>query len=378
MTNEPTTRPAPISGHPALATVGDASNADCDLAIVNFDLLEQEARKTLSSGRFAFLGPAGDGWTYSENRRAFNDYPLLPHRLQGVSEQALSPRVLLLGHELSLPIIASPIGIQGMIHSTGELATASGTCMAGTLFVVSGASTQSMEDVARSTAGPKWFQIYMNRDMGVNRWLVQRAKAAGYSAIVLTADALAPGQSDEFIRLGRPFPLNITFGNHDPALGGWGNILDLKLDLGFDDIQFLQEAADLPIVVKGLMRAEDVKQAVASGVAAVWVSNHGGRQIDGVPATITVLRSAVDAVEGRVPVILDGGIRRGTDVLKALAIGATVVGIGRPLMWASAVGGAQGVKSAFAYMAAELKAAMLLSGVAKVKDVKRDLVAVKS
>jgi len=214
----------------------------------------------------------------------------------------------------------------------------------------------------------------MLKDMEINRWLVQRARAAGFSAIVLTADALGPGQSDEFIWLGRPRPPELRAGNHDPALGGRADFSDKKWDISFDDIGFLHEASGLPVVVKGLLRVEDVRQSLAAGAAGIWVSNHGGRQIDGVPASVSMLRPAVDAVEGRVPVILDSGIRRGIDVFKALALGATAVAVGRPILWGLTVGGAAGVKSVYAHLAGEMKSAMMLSGVAKAGNITREYV----
>ena len=229
-----------------------------------------------------------------------------------------------------------------------------------------------MEEIAQATTGPKWFQIYMNRDMELNRWLVQRAKAAGYSAVVLTADALGPGQSDDYIALGRPRDPALTPGNHDPALGGHGNFSDQKRDLSFSDITFLREASGLPVLVKGVVQPDDIRQSLAEGAAGIWVSNHGGRQMDGSPASISLLRAAVDAVGGRVPVVLDSGIRRGIDIFKALSLGATAVGIGRPALWGLIDGGALGVKSVYAQLAFELKSTMLMSGVAKVQNLNRD------
>jgi lactate oxidase len=229
-----------------------------------------------------------------------------------------------------------------------------------------------MVEIALSTTGPKWFQIYMNRDMELNRWLVQRAKAAGYSAIVLTADALGPGQSDDYIALGRPRDPALTPGNHDPALGGHGNFSDQKRDLSFSDITFLREASGLPVLVKGVVQPDDIRQSLTEGAAGIWVSNHGGRQMDGGPASISMLRAAVDAVGGRVPVVLDSGIRRGIDIFKALSLGATAVGIGRPALWGLIDGGALGVKSVYAQLAFELKSTMLMSGVAKVQNLNRD------
>jgi lactate oxidase len=351
--------------------VPGASAEEHELKVVNIELLEDEARKILAPGRFAFMGPAGDGWTYRENRRAFNDFPIMPRRLQSVGEDDIDLRTTLLGHGLPLPVFTCPTGVQGVIHVNAELPNAAGTGMAGTLFVASGASNKPMEEIAKATTGPKWFQIYMNRDMEINRWLVQRAKAAGYSAIVLTADALGPGQSDEFIKLGRPFPPGLTLGNHDPALGGHGNFADFKR-LSFSDITFLREASGLPVLVKGVVQPDDIRQSLAAGAAGIWVSNHGGRQMDGVPASISMLHAAVDAVAGRVPVLLDSGVRRGIDIFRALALGATAVGIGRPALWGLAAGGSLGVTSVYLQLATELKAAMLLSGVGKVTNLNRD------
>jgi L-lactate oxidase len=364
------TQVAPASPAPPTVDLGEASNQERELKVVSVELLEDDARKIISPGRFAVMGPSGDGWTYRENRRAFNDFPIMPRRLQGVKDIDL--RTTLLGHDLALPVFTCPTGQQRTFHVNAELPNAAGTGMAGSLFVASGASSRPMEEIAKATPGPKWFQIYMNRDMELNRWLVQRAKAAGFSAIVLTADALGPGQSDEFIKLGRPRPPGQTAGNHDPALGGHGDFSDQKRDLSFSDITFLREASGLPVVVKGVVEVDDIRQSLAAGAAAIWISNHGGRQMDGGPASISMLRAAVDTVEGRVPVVLDSGIRRGIDVFRALALGATAVGIGRPALWGLINGGSLGVKSVYGQLAFELRSTMLLSGVAKVTDLKRE------
>ncbi len=368
-----------LAQHPAPGAspvdAGKASTAEGDIHIANIEQLEEEARRILPPGRFAFMGPAGDGWTYRENRRAFSDYLLMPRRLQDVAAESIDLRTRLLGLDLSLPVFTAPTGAQGMIHVNAEIPNARGTGQAGALFVASGASSRPMEEIAQATPAPKWFQIYMNRDMAINRWLVQRARAAGYSAIVLTADALGPGQSDEFIRLGRPFPPDFSAGNHDPALGGRGNFRDQRRNLSFNDIGFLREASGLPVVVKGVVHPQDIRECLSAGASCIWVSNHGGRQMDGVPASISLLRRAVDTVEGRVPVVLDSGIRRGIDVIKALSLGATAVAIGRPALWGLAVGGAAGVKGVYSQLATEMRAAMLLMGVAKVSQFNRTHIA---
>jgi lactate oxidase len=351
---------------------GEPSGNERELKVVSIERLEDEARKILSPGRFAIMGPCGDGWTYRENRRAFADYPILPRRLQKVDDKDIDLSTTLLGHKLSLPVFTCPTGGQGSFHVKAELPNAAGTGMAGSLFVASGASNRPMEEIAKATTGPKWFQIYMNRDMELNRWLVQRAKAAGFSAIVLTADALGPGQSDDYIALGRPRDPELTAGNHDPKYGGHGNFSNQKRDLSFTDITFLREASGLPVLVKGVVQPDDIRESLAHGAAAIWVSNHGGRQMDGGPATISLMRGAVDAVAGRVPVIMDSGIRRGIDVFKALSLGATAVGIGRPALWGLIDGGSLGVKSVYAQLAFELKSTMLMSGVAKVSELNRD------
>jgi L-lactate oxidase len=372
----PAQNPAPGSSQGGATSTssdfGAPSAQERELKIVSVERLEDEARKILSPGRFAVMGPCGDGWTYRENRRAFNDFPIMPRRLQNVDDKDIDLRTTLLGHPLSLPVFTSPTGGQGNFHVKAELPNAAGTGMAGSLFVASGASNRPMEEIANATTGPKWFQIYMNRDMEINRWLVQRAKAAGYSAIVLTADALGPGQSDDYIALGRPRDPALTAGNHDPALGGHGNFSDMKRNLSFSDITFLREASGLPVLVKGVVQPDDIRQSLAEGAAGIWVSNHGGRQMDGGPASIGMLRAAVDAVAGRVPIVLDSGIRRGIDIFKALSLGASAVGIGRPALWGLINGGSLGVKGVYAQLAFELKSTMLLSGVAKVTNLNRD------
>lgn len=350
---------------------GKPSSANGPVNIVSPEHLETEARKIVSSGRFAITGWCGEGLTYRANRASLDATPILTRRLQRISAEAIDLRTSILGHELPFPMITCPMGGHGSFHTDAEVATAGGTGAAGTLYVSSGASTRPMEDIAKATPGPKWFQIYMLKDMEINRWLVQRARAAGFSAIVLTADALGPGQSDEYIALGRPRDPALSVGNHDPRFGGRGNFADQKRDLSFADVSFLHEASGLPVIVKGIVERDDIRQALASGAAAIWVSNHGGRQMDGGPGSFSLLRPAVDAVQGRVPIIFDSGVRRGVDVYKAVSMGATVCAVGRPVLWSLICGGAPGVKSVYEWMAGELRSTMLLSGVARVKDLKR-------
>ncbi|MDX0315728.1 histidine kinase [Sinorhizobium meliloti] len=352
-------------------TVSPSSNVKNDaLSIVNLDLLEEQAKGSLSDFAFAFVsGAAGDEWTLRENRRAFDDFPIMTRRLTGISSKTIDVRLKILDAELPSPIMVAPMGVHGLVHQEGEVATASGAGAAGALYQSSGASNRTMEDIARATSGPKWFQLYFNNDLGITRSLLQRATAAGYSAIVLTVDALGAGQSDRVRRLGQPFPPGLTFANHDPRFGGAGDFRDQKQGLTWADISFCHEVSGLPVIVKGLLRPEDALHAVKAGAAAIQVSNHGGRQIDGVPASITVLPQVADAVGGQVPIILDGGIRRGIDVFRALALGANAVAVGRPILYGLGVGGPAGVKSVLDFLSAELKTTMLLAGVEKLNAI---------
>ena len=353
-----------------------ASTEDHSVPIINLDLLEDQAKRMLTDFAYAFVsGGVGDEWTLRENRRAFEDFPIMTRRLTGVDQRTIDLRVTLLGAQLPFPIVVTPMGVHGLVHQQAEVATASGVGATGTLYQCSGASNRPMEEIARATQGPKWFQLYFNADVGVTRSLLQRARQAGFTAIVLTADSIGPGRSDRVLRLGTPFPASLTFGNHDPRFGGSGNFRDQKENVAWDDIAFCHDVSRLPVIVKGILRKEDAVQAVKMGAAAVQVSNHGGRQIDGVPASVSVLPAIADAIGGEVPIILDGGIRRGIDVFRALALGASAVAVGRPILYGLATGGAPGVKSVLDFLSGELRTAMLLAGVDKVSAINRGDVA---
>jgi len=320
-----------------------ASTEDHPIPIINLDLIEQQAKEKFTDFAYAFVsGGAGDEWTLRENRRAFEDFPIMPRMLSGVDAKSVDLRIKLLDADLPLPIIVTPMGAHGLVHEQGEVATAAGTGAAGTLYQCSGASNRAMEEIARATPGPKWFQIYFNRDIGVTRSLLQRARQAGFTAIVLTVDSGGPGRSDRVTRIGGRFPASLTFGNHDPRLGGSGNFFNQKKNVTWDDIAFCREVAGVPVVVKGILRPDDAVQAVKAGAAAIQVSNHGGRQLDGVPASVTALPAIADALGGQTPIILDSGIRRGVDIFRALALGANAVAVGRPVLYGLGLGGAAG------------------------------------
>lgn len=332
------------------------------LEVINVDLLEEQARHMLSQGVYVFIAHGqGEQWTLRENRRAFDDYAFTPNRMHGIVRDKIDTSVTLLGHRFPHPVFISPMGSHGLVHIEGEVATAQGAAKSGGLLCVSSASTRSMEEIAKASTSPKWFQMYLTVDAGESREVLQRVKAAGFQAVILTVDAIGQGSSDEYVRLGRNRPW-LPYGNFPT-----GNANAFKTDLSWKDLDFVRQVTGLPVVVKGITRPEDATAAVKAGAAAVQVSNHGGRALDGTPAAITVLPRIADAVKGQVPIVMDGGIRRGMDVVKALALGADAVAIGRPMWWALTVGGPGGVAGVLDYFQRELVNTMLHCGAASVK-----------
>jgi isopentenyl diphosphate isomerase/L-lactate dehydrogenase-like FMN-dependent dehydrogenase len=256
------------------------------------------------------------------------------------------------------------------------MATARAAAGAGVLQCLSTMASRSLEAVAEAARGPRWFQLYVHKDRSVTAELVRRAAAAGYGAIVLTVDLPLPGYRERELRRGFEVPVTEQLGNLTGVAAGGRNLMKLIEDLHdqsltWRGLEWVRGLTDLPLVVKGILTAEDAALAVAYGVAGVVVSNHGGRQLDGTPATIDVLEEVVDAVAGRAEVYLDGGVRRGTDVLAALALGARGTFIGRPYLFALAAGGEAGVAAALGLLRRELETAMRLLGVTRVADVTR-------
>ncbi|MBI7310097.1 alpha-hydroxy-acid oxidizing protein [Pseudomonas aeruginosa] len=357
--------------HSASSAATSGSKA---MQIINFTLLEEQARKKLSPAAYTFIARgAGDEWTLKENTRVFLDHPLQPHQLSGVLEKDIDLGLELLGVKLPFPILTAPMGIHGFFHPSAEAGSAGGAGQLGALYTASGASNLSLEEIAKaSQGGPQWFQLYFNRDLGVTSELLKRAKAAGYKAIVLTVDAMGPGSSDAWLEMGKPFPKSMLFGNHDPKRGGRGNFANQKSELTLKDVEWVRSESGLPVVVKGLLNPGDARDAVSAGAAAIQVSNHGARQFDGLPASLSALPGVVRALDGKTPVIFDSGIRRGADVLRALALGADAVALGRPLLYGLAVGGAKGVRLALEHVRDELRLAMLFAGVSRLADIGPD------
>ena len=336
---------------------------DRPLNVINIDLLEEQAKKVYTEAVHAFVTHgSGKQWTLRENQRAWGDYVFTPHRMRGVVSSKIDTSVTLLGEKLAHPVIVTPFGSHGLHHPAGEVTTAIGAAKSGALLSVSSASTRSMEEIAKASNGPKWFQIYLNVDLGISKEQLQRARAAGYKAIILTIDAIGQGSSDEYLRLGKARPW-LPYGNY-PS----GNANAFKTDLSWKDVEMIRNITGLPVIVKGITRPEDAVAAVKAGAAAIQVSNHGGRALDGTPAAITVLPAIADAIKGDVPIIFDSGIRRGTDIVKALAMGANAVAVGRPVMYSLALGGASGVDSVMKFFRKELTDTMLHCGVYKVSE----------
>ena len=338
---------------------------------MDFGDLEARAREALPQGVYDYVaGGAGDEVTLEENAAAWRRIRLLPRVLRDVTDVSLETSAL--GTVLASPIGVAPTAFHRMLHPDGEVASAAGVAAAGMLHVVSTRSTTPVEEVAAALGrSPWWYQVYVLRDRGLTESLVGRAVAAGARALVLTADTPRLGLRMRDVRNSFTLPPNL---GSPESLDRPGNLADQEPGLTFDDIGWLASTFGLPVVVKGVMRGDDAKSCVAAGAAAVWVSNHGGRQLDGAVATADALPAVADAVGDAAEVYVDGGVRRGVDVLRGLALGARLVLVGRPVSWALTVGGADLVSETLVALRDELELAMALAGCPSIVDVERDLV----
>ncbi|QIN80580.1 alpha-hydroxy-acid oxidizing protein [Rubrobacter marinus] len=312
---------------------------------------------------------AGDEVTLRRERDAFEKLLLVPRVLRGVDHADTSASVL--GAPIRAPIMVAPTGVQGLAHPEGECATARGAGEAGTLMAVSTVSSRRLEDVAAAATGPLWFQLYVYEGARpFAETLVRRAERAGYGAIVLTVDAPRWGRKERFLRVEDELPPGASAVSIEEELGEEARE---PAALTPEDVAWLRSSTGLPIVLKGILHPEDAALAVEHGVEGVVVSTHGGRQLDGVPASVEALPAVVEAVAGRAEVYMDGGIRRGTDVLKALALGARAVFVGRPVLWGLAADGAAGVGRVLEMLREELELAMILAGLPDLESVGPDL-----
>jgi len=351
---------------------------------LNIQEMEASARGKLPPEVFDYYaGGAWDLQTLHENRDAYQRLRIHYRVLRDVSGRSTNCEIF--GSKLAMPILAAPTAFHRLAHADGELATARGVGAAKTLMVLSSLSRCRLEDVAAAATGPLWFQVYINKDRGFTRELLQRAVSAGFKAIVVTCDAPCWGVREADIRNGFHLPPGMEPVNliaSDP-LGsslihrgaGLGQIMSWMLDpsLTWKDIELVAGEVQVPVIVKGICRADDALEAVRHGASGIMVSNHGGRQLDSAPATIEVLPAVVKAIGGSVPIFVDGGIRRGTDVLKALALGAHAVLVGRPVLWGLATGGESGVAEALEILRKEFDLAMALSGSSTLGEITPDL-----
>jgi lactate oxidase len=344
------------------------------LSIVNTLELEDEARKILPNGGWGYISSgSGAEWTKRENMAAFERVQIEPQALSGVGKVDLTTTIL--GSRLSMPVMMAPCGSHGLAHVSKEIGTARAVEAVRTLMITSTQANASMEEIAAANSGPKWFQLYFPADRGFARELILRAKAAGYTAILPTVDNVVNYPRETNIRNDFRVPTSLGKGNAPRNLSteaGIAALRDRKVDLSWDDLAWIKSETGLPVVVKGVMSPKTAADAVRHGMDGVYVSNHGGRAFDGVPATFTVLPRIADAVQGRVPIILDGGIRRGTDIFKALALGANAVAVGRPVLYGLALGGMLGAQSVLEYLRDNLATVMVLSGAPSIKSITRD------
>jgi 4-hydroxymandelate oxidase len=294
--------------------------------------------------------------------------------MRDVSSVDMSVEVF--GRRWPTPIFIAPTALQRMAHPDGELATARSAASRGTTMTVSTSASTDLADIAE-VGGPRWFQVYFLADPGARRALLERAVAHGYEALVLTVDLARIGRRERDLRVGFRIPKGVEIPNVAIAAGVTPEevaSVEYVDRMSWADLEWLA-GFGLPVVIKGILHPDDAQLAIEHGAAAVQVSNHGGRQLDGAIASLDALPGIVEVVEGRTPVLIDGGVRRGTDVLVALALGATAVGIGRPVIWGLAVDGQAGVGNVLDLLTNELENAMALAGAPAITDLTPELLA---
>jgi len=342
---------------------------------------ERAAKRRLTKTAYDYYRSGADAErALARNERAFEDFVIWYRALVDVSHREL--RTSVLGIDVALPILIAPTAYHKLAHPDGELATARAAAVKGTVHVVSTLATTPLEEVAAAATGPKWFQLYVHKDRALTQGLVERAEAAGYDGIVLTVDTPLLGRRLRDERNGFTLPDGLTMANleTDQADHASGSLLANYMknrhdtSLTWDGLAWVRSLSHLPLIVKGIVRADDAVRAVDAGAAAVIVSNHGGRQLDAAPATIHALPGVVAAVGGRAEVYMDGGIRWGSDVLKALCLGARAVLVGRPILWGLAVDGEDGVVRVLSLLEEELSLAMALAGIPSVQKIEAGFV----
>ena len=347
---------------------------------VNLHELQPLAKQRLTEQAYNYVaGGSGDEHTLRWNTEAWARLRLAPRFLVDVS--SIDTRLTLLGHDLASPVLLAPTAAHRLYHPDGELETVRGAAAAAALYVQSTLATVGVTEIGAAATGPWWFQVYIQRDRDFTRELVARAEAAGASALVLTIDLPVLGARDTDRRGSLGLPAGIDYANLrglavvPEALPPERRVFNPHLDpsVTWADLDWLASIATVPVLVKGVIRADDARRCLDHDVAGVIVSNHGARNLDTVPPTAEALPAVVAAVEGSLPVLVDGGIRRGTDVAKALMLGATAVLVGRPYVWGLAVYGADGVRLVVDLLRTELEMAMGLLGAPTLAHLTDDL-----
>jgi 4-hydroxymandelate oxidase len=358
----------------------EADGSDAPEAVCLADF-EAAARQRIPEMAWEYINSgAGDENSLRWNCEAWNSLRLLPRVLVDVSR--LDTRVTVCGQEMAMPILLAPTAYHRLLHADGELATARGAGAAEVTMIVSTLATTAVEEIAQAATQPLWYQLYVQTDRAFTRDLVQRAEDAGCKALCVTVDTPVGGARNRETRIRFALPEGMSLPNlHGLKASAsdhvsqeqtiYGKLFDPTLT--WRDIEWLCSFARVPVLLKGILAAEDAALAVAAGAAGVIVSNHGARNLDTVAATADALPRVVDRVEGRVPVLVDGGIRRGTDVLKALALGASAVLLGRPYLYALAAAGEAGVASAVSILRKELQMAMALTGRTSIAAIDRSV-----
>ena len=333
--------------------------------------LEASARELLDVAHYDyFAGGAGDEQTIAENALAWRKLWIRPRVMVDVS--AVDTSCTLLGRRLALPVLLAPMAAQRLLHPDGEPGSARAAGAAGTVYCLSTRATADLAEVAAAASGPLWFQLYVDRDRDHTEQVLARVAEHGFDAVLLTVDLPVGGRREREQRhLDVPFPDGVALASHlghelerrHSAIGGW------DASLTWPDLGWIRDASGLPVIVKGILCAEDADAALDAGADAIVVSNHGGRQVDGCVPSAVALREVAAAVAGRVPVLVDGGIRDGGDVLRALALGADAVLVGRPYAWGLATGGEAGVRGVIDAFADDFARALALAGCPTVADV---------
>lgn len=354
----------------------EQSDREESIDILNLDELEERARQIIPNGGFGYISEGSeDEWTKARNREAFNAVQIVPRVLTEVDAPSTATSVF--GIDVKTPVIMAPAAAQGLAHARGEAATAEGIAAAGSLMVQSTYGTTTIAQTATAAPGAPWFfQLYMSTDWDFNHALIDEAKKYGAAAIVLTVDSMQGGYREPDIANKFQFPLPMANLEQFSSRGSKGKgIAEIYAaaaqKITPTDVEKIIDYSGLPVIVKGIQDPDDANLALGAGAAGIWVSNHGGRQLNGGPGSFDVLPSIARAVNGRVPVVFDSGVRRGSHVFKALASGADLVATARPFIYALALGGAQGVQAAVEHLTHEFRIVMQLAGTNTVDDVKR-------